>query len=190
MMRKRTGWSCWWRIIPKPEYWQNVLQDLYTTKMSDKQLLQLYRLSAEVGGLKTGSDYNEMAQLALDAGSPGEAVSTLSAGLCGQCVHGCAKRPATSTCSTPPRSRRTSDQPTLAQTQAEGANAATGDRLVAVGVGYFGYGDFPKAVKDISAGLAKGMSKDTTDARLLLGIAQLKSGDKDAAVQSLRAGQG
>ena len=58
--------------------------------------------------------------------------------------------------------------------------------LAGVGIAYFGNADYAKAVKDISAGLAKGVSKEATDARLSLGVAQLKSGDKDAAVKTFR----
>jgi hypothetical protein len=168
---------------PKPEYWQNLLQDMYTTKMTDKQLLQLYRLSADVGGLKSGSEYTDMAQLALDAGSPGEAVSTLTAGFAANAFTDSEKARNQHLLDSA-KKQAAADQPTLAKSEAEGASAATGDRLVAVGVGYYGYGDYAKAVKDISDGLAKGMSKDSTDARLLLGISQLKSGDKQAAVQT------
>jgi hypothetical protein len=168
---------------PKPEYWQNLLQDMYTTKMTDKQLLQLYRLSADVGGLKSGSEYTDMAQLALDAGSPGEAVSTLTAGFAANAFTDSEKARNQHLLDSA-KKQAVADQPTLAKSEAEGASAATGDRLVAVGVGYYGYGDYAKAVKDISDGLAKGMSKDSTDARLLLGISQLKSGDKQAAVQT------
>ncbi len=168
---------------PKPAYWQNLLQEMYTTKLTDKQLLQLYRLSADVGALKNGSEYTDMAQLALDAGSPGEAVSTLSAGFAANAFSD-AEKPRNQHLLDSAKKQAAADQPTLAKTEADGANAATGDKLVAVGIGYYGYGDYAKAVKDLSAGLAKGTSKDSTDARLLLGIAQLKSGDKDAAVQT------
>jgi hypothetical protein len=45
-------------------------------------------------------------------------------------------------------------------------------------------------VKDISGGLEKGATKDPQDARLLLGIAQLKSGDKDSAVKTFKSVKG
>jgi len=79
----------------------------------------------------------------------------------------------------------------LAKTEADAANAATGDKLVGVGIGYFGYGDYAKASKDIAAGLAKGTSTaDATDARLLLAIAQLKAGDKEAALKTFKSVKG
>ena len=82
------------------------------------------------------------------------------------------------------------DQPTLAKMEAEAANSPTGDRLIGAGKGYFSYGDYAKAVADISAGLAKGATKDAADDRLLLGIAQLKTGDKDSAVKTFNLVKG
>jgi hypothetical protein len=181
------GESHWLELLagyhPKPAYWQNLLQDMYTIKMTDKQLLQLYRLSADVGGLKSGAEYTDMAQLAMDAGSPGEAVSTLTAGFAANAFKDSEKARNQHLLDSA-KKQAAADEPTLAKTEEEGASAATGDRLVAVGVGYYGYGEYAKAVKDLSAGLAKGMSKDSTDARLLLGVAQFKAGDKQAAVQT------
>ena len=37
---------------PKPEYWQNLLHSIYANKLTDRQTLQVYRLSADVGALK------------------------------------------------------------------------------------------------------------------------------------------
>ena len=48
---------------------------------SDRNLLQMYRLVAEVDVLKRPEDYTEFAQLAIEAGSPGEAEQVLEKGL-------------------------------------------------------------------------------------------------------------
>lgn len=61
------------RYYPKAEYWENLL-DIYRRKdSSDRVTLGFYRLMNEVGTLKQADDYMEMAQLAIDAGVPGEA---------------------------------------------------------------------------------------------------------------------
>jgi hypothetical protein len=174
---------------PKPEYWENVVQTLYHNKLNDKQLLQVYRLSADVGILK-GSDYAEMAQLALDAGSPGEAVAILNKGFANNVFTEAADKNRNQHLLDSAKKQAASDQPTLPKSEADAANASGGDRYVGVGIGYFGYGDYDKASKDIAAGLAKGTTKDSTDARLLLGIAQLKSGDKDGAVKTFQSVKG
>jgi hypothetical protein len=175
---------------PTPAYWEDLLDFMYHSKLTDRQTLQLYRLSAEVGALKRGSDYAEMAQLAVDAGSPGEAVTVLTQAFAANAFTDATEKSRSQHLLDSARKLAASDQPTLPKTEASVANAATGDGLVGVGIGYFGYGDYANAAKDISAGLAKGTSKDATDGRLLLGIAQLKSGNKDAANQTFKSVQG
>jgi hypothetical protein len=175
---------------PKPDYWQNLLDGLFRTKMSDRQLLQVYRLSADVGAMKRGSDYAEMAQLALDAGSPGEAVSVLTKGFAENAFTDPADKSRNQHLLDTAKKQAAADQPTLARAEGDAAAAAGGDKLVGLGVGYFGYGDYDKAAKDIAAGLAKGATKDAENARLLLGIAQFKAGSKDEAVKTFDAVKG
>jgi hypothetical protein len=175
---------------PTPQYWENLIDTMYHNKLTDRQTLQLYRLAADVGTLKRGSDYAEMAQLALDAGSPGEAVSTLNSAFAANAFTDPADKNRNQHLLDSAKKQAAADQPTLPKTEATAASAATGDALLGVGIGYFGYGDYDKASKDISAGLAKGTAKDATDARLLLGIAQLRTGDKDSAVKTFKSVQG
>jgi tetratricopeptide (TPR) repeat protein len=189
------GQTHWLELLvtyhPMPDYWSNLMDTLYKGKLSDKQLLQVYRLSAEVGVLKRGSDYAEMAQLALATGSPGEAVSTLNKGFAANAFVDQAEKNRNTHLLDSAKKQAATDEPTLAKTEADAANAASGDKLVGVGIGYFGYGDYAKASKDIAAGLAKGTSTaDATDARLLLAIAELKAGDKDSAVKGFKSVKG
>jgi hypothetical protein len=189
------GQTRWLELLvtyhPMPDYWSNLMDTLYHGKLNDKQLLQVYRLSADVGVLKRGSDYAEMAQLALATGSPGEAVSVLTKGFAANAFTEKADQNRNSHLLDSAKKQAATDQPTLAKTEADAGNAATGDKLVGVGIGYFGYGDYAKASKDISAGLAKGTTTaDATDARLLLGISQLKGGDKDSAVKTFKQVKG
>jgi TolA-binding protein len=167
------------------------MDTLYKGKLSDKQLLQVYRLSADVGVLKRGTDYAEMAQLALATGSPGEAVSVLDKGFAANAFTDQAEKNRNTHLLDSAKKQAAADQPTLAKTEADADSAATGDKLVGVGIGYFGYGDYAKASKDIAAGLAKGTTTaDATDARLLLAIAQLKGGDKEGAMKTFRSVKG
>jgi len=65
---------------PKPDYWKQLLYTMAqdkATNSSDKTTLQLYRLMSEVDVLNRPDDYTEMAQLAIEAGSPGEAQHVL-----------------------------------------------------------------------------------------------------------------
>lgn len=189
------GQTRWLELLvtyhPMPDYWSNLMDTLYKGKLSDKQLLQVYRLSADVGVLKRGTDYAEMAQLALATGSPGEAVSVLDKGFAANAFTDQAEKNRNTHLLDSAKKQAAADEPTLAKTEADAANSPTGDKLVGVGIGYFGYGDYAKASKDIAAGLAKGTTTaDATDARLLLAIAQLKGGDKDGAMKTFRSVKG
>ncbi len=69
------------RYYPKTEYWDNLL-DIYRRKEGgDRMTLGYYRLMNEVGVLKDKGDYVEMAQLAMDAGVPGEAQDMVQKGM-------------------------------------------------------------------------------------------------------------
>jgi hypothetical protein len=189
------GQTRWLELLvtyhPMPDYWSNLMDTLYHGKLSDKQLLQVYRLSSEVGVLKRGSDYAEMAQLALATGSPGEAVSVLNKGFAANAFTDQAEKNRNTHLLDSAKKQAATDEPTLAKSEADATNAASGDKLVGVGIGYFGYGDYAKASKDIAAGLAKGTTTaDATDARLLLAIAQLKAGDKDSAMKTFKSVKG
>jgi hypothetical protein len=195
-LQDEAGTSRWLELLvtyhPKPEYWENLLDTLYrgSAKLSDPQLMQVYRLSADVGVLKSGTEYAEMAQLALAQGSPGEAVTTLTKGFAANAFTTTADKNRNQHLLDSAKKDAAADQPGLAKNEADAANAAGGDRLVGVGLGYFGYGDYGRAAKDLAAGLAKGATKDPTNARLLLGIAQLKAGDKDGAIRTFHEVKG
>jgi hypothetical protein len=195
-LQDEAGTSRWLEMLvtyhPKPEYWENLLDSLYrgSAKLSDPQLLQVYRLSADVGVLKSGTEYAEMAQLALAQGSPGEAVTTLTKGFAANAFESQADKNRNQHLLDSAKKDAAADQPGLAKNEADAVSAANGDRLVGVGIGYFGYGDYGRAAKDLAAGLAKGTTKDSSNARLLLGIAQLKAGDKDGAVRTFHEVKG
>jgi tetratricopeptide (TPR) repeat protein len=175
---------------PTAERWQNIIDTLLRVKQSDRTVLQVYRLSADVGGLKRGSDYSEMAQQALSAGSPGEAESVLNKGMAANVFTEAGEKASAQKLLDTAKKQAALDEPTLAKSETEAAASSGGDKLVGVGRGYFGYGEYDKAVKDLAAGLAKGATKDAQDARLLLGIAQFKSGAKDEAVTTLQSVKG
>ena len=175
---------------PKPDYWYQLLYTLrQQTSGNDANTLQTYRLMSEVDVLKSADDYTEMAQLALEAGSR-------------------VKRSACSRRASPnvftdqrvkERNQRllenakkaaASDQTSLAKQERDADAAPTGQKNVAVGLAYLGYGQYDKAVDELSKGLSKGGVKDMTQAQLLLGIAQLKAGHKEDAVKTFHAVKG
>jgi hypothetical protein len=176
---------------PKQEYWKNLLFTLRkNTSTNDTTTLQTYRLMLDVDVLFEASDFNEMAQLALDAGSPGEAQRILEKGFeKGVFTEQRIKDRNTRLLETVKKQAAT-DQAGLPKLEADAANAPTGVKSAAAGLAEYGYGQYDKAADLLSKGIAKGGLKDETNTRLLLGIAQLKAGHKDDAVKSFKAVKG
>jgi tetratricopeptide (TPR) repeat protein len=178
---------------PKPETWAQLLYTLRKdTSGNETDLFQTYRLMLDTDVLKDPSDYTEMAELALDAGSPGDAQHVLEKAqsrdppvFTDQRSKERAQRLLDSA-----KKRATADQAGLPKLEKEADAATTGDKNIAVGRAYLGYGQFDKAVDQLSKGLGKPGVKNEADARLTLGIAQLKAGQKDDAMKTFKAVKG
>ena len=178
---------------PKADYWKDLLYTLqqdHTLFQSDKNTLQLYRLMAEVDVLARSEEYTEMAQIALDQGSPGEAQHILEKGFQKGVFSDQRSKDKNTRLLETAKKAAASDQSQLAKIEADADKAPTGDKDVGVGLAYLGYGQYDKAVELLNKGVTKGGVKSDAEARLLLGIAQLKAGHKDDAVKSFHAVKG
>jgi tetratricopeptide (TPR) repeat protein len=176
---------------PKPDYWYQLLFTLrQQTSGNDANTLQTYRLMSEVDVLKNPEDYTEMAQLALEAGSPGEAQRILEKGIAkGVFTDQRAKQKNERLLENAKKAAAT-DQAGLQRIAKEAETAPTGAKNVGLGLAYFGYGQYDKAVEAISKGISKGGLRNEGEARLLLGIAQLKAGHKEDATKTFHAVKG
>lgn len=178
---------------PKDSYWLDlIVRTSRKPGFSDRLSLDVYRLRLKTDTLRTAGDYMEAAQLALQAGFPGEADQYLRRGfekkLLGQ-------GPANEV----DRHKRlrdrvtrdvSADQATLAQADKQAAAQAGGDALIQAGLNYIGYGQYDKGVPLIERGIAKGALKKPELAKLNLGYAQLLSGHHADARTSLSAVEG
>ncbi|WP_161814671.1 tetratricopeptide repeat protein [Steroidobacter agaridevorans] len=176
------------RYYPKPEYWENLL-DIYRRKEGgDRISLGYYRLMNEVGVLKDKGDFVEMAQLAIDAGVPGEAQAIVQKGMDSGVLKSADKteqgrydrllKSATD--------QANLDRKTLTQQQAEADKAGTGQVLVGLGQAYLSYGETDKAIAALEKGIAKGGVTDADEAQLSLGMAYLKKGQKEQAREAFK----
>jgi tetratricopeptide (TPR) repeat protein len=176
---------------PKPDYWTQLLFSLRRqTSTNDTNTLQTYRLMADVDVLKEAGDYNEMAQLALEAGSPGEAQKVLEKGF---------ERGVFSDQRIKDRNQRlldsvkktaAGDQASLPKLEKDAETSPTGVKSAAAGLAYYGYGQYDKAADLLNKGVTKGGLSNEAQTRLLLGIAQLKAGHKDDAVKTFKTVKG
>ena len=176
---------------PKPDYWYQLLFTMrQQTSGNDANTLQTYRLMSEVDVLKSPEDYTEMAQLALEAGSPGEAQHILEKGIAKGVFTDPRAKAKNQRLLESAKKAAATDQANLPKMEKDADAAPNGAKNVGVGLAYLGYGQYDKAVDEISKGLAKGGLRNESEARLLLGIAQLKAGHKEDATKSFHAVKG
>jgi tetratricopeptide (TPR) repeat protein len=174
---------------PKPTYWQDIMQSLFNSRQaetSEMDMLDIYRLAADVGAMTIPSQYIEMAQLALEHGSPGDAEQALEKGYGKNVFSDSDVRQHAARLLNSAKKLAASDESSLPKLAQQAALSPMGEKDVAVGIAYLGYQQYDKAASALSQGLAKGGVKNPTQARLLLGIAQLKSGHKAQAVLTFK----
>lgn len=177
------------RYYPKPDYWESLL-DIYRRKdTSDRVSLGYYRLMNDTGTLKQADDYVEMAQLAIDAGVPGEAQAIVEKGVEGgtlksqdKTTQGRYDRLLASA-----KKSAADDKAQLAQLAKEADKGSSGQALVALGQAYLSYGMYDEAIDALKKGIAKGGVTDIDEAQISLGIAYLRKGQKDQARQAFKA---
>jgi tetratricopeptide (TPR) repeat protein len=172
-------------FYPKPDYWQNAMASLQQKDTKDEHLqLNIYRLMSAVGVLKRPFDYGEMAEIALDLGYPGESQAVLEQALSQNVFTNPGDKDRNQHLLIGAKQRAATDQASLTNAEQAAGNATSGDQLVQVGVAYLTYGQPDKAVADISKGIAKGGLKNTDEAYLELGMAQLKAKNNAEAVRA------
>jgi tetratricopeptide (TPR) repeat protein len=170
---------------PKPEYWANALAPLVRMDIKDAHLqLNVYRLMSDVGVLKLPSDYAEMAEIALDAGYPGETQNVLQQAFAKNVFVEQRDKDRYQHLLEGAKQRAAKDQSQLATVEQTAAAAPNGDALIQLGAAYISYGQNDKAVAAISKGIAKGGLKSPDEANLLLGLAQLRQKNNSAAQQA------
>lgn len=174
------------RLYPKPEYWHDLLVSRLNQKSTDRVMLNTYRLTLQVGAMRSADRYLEMAELLLETGLSGEAKSVLEAGIAAKVVDAADKGLADryKRRLEDARAAAAKDLQALPQAEKDAAKAATGQGDVALGMAYSSFGQYDKAVAALSSGLAKGKVRDPDQTEIMLGIANLKLGKKADAVKA------
>jgi hypothetical protein len=161
---------------PKPEYWANALASLVNADTKDAHLqLNVYRLMLDVGVLKRGADFADMAELALDQGYPGETQSVLQKAFAENVFTEQREKDRYQHLLDGAKQRAANDQASLADQDRDASSAPNGDKLVQVGAAYLSYGQTDKAIAALTKGLAKGSLKYADEANVLLGIAEYRA---------------
>jgi len=175
---------------PKAEYWQQAVDPLLRTKSSDAILFNVYRLAQAVGTMQKSEDYFEFADLALRAGSPGEAQTALDEGKA-KGVFGDAKsQERLKQLQASVAEQVKSDQAGLDKMAKDADASKVGQKDVGLGIAYLGYKQYDKAVESFKKGLAKSGVTNIPEANLLLGISALRAGKKDEAQTAFKSVKG
>jgi Tfp pilus assembly protein PilF len=176
---------------PKKEYWVTLMSRLQRKPtFSDRLSLDTYRLSLATGSMSAASDYSELAQLALQAGSRAEAKQVIDKGFAAG-VLGVGPQAE--------RDKRLRDlvnkrideaKKTEADDEKAALAAKDGNDLVTIGLNQVFEGQKAKGLQLMQQGIAKGGLKRPEDAKLHLAIAQLNAGDSAKAQATLKTVSG
>ncbi|WP_428313023.1 hypothetical protein [Hydrocarboniphaga sp.] len=176
---------------PKKDYWLDlILRTAGKPGFSDRLDLDVYRLRKATGTMDKANDYMEAAQLALQAGYPGEAQTFVDAGYAAKLLGAGPDASRHQRLKELVTKKITEDKATLAEGEKAAAAQPTGDALVSTGLNYVGYGQADKGIPLIEAGIKKGGIKLLDQAKLHLGYAYLVAGKKDQAQKNFAGVQG
>ncbi|MEY2896571.1 MAG: hypothetical protein RL669_840 [Pseudomonadota bacterium] len=174
---------------PKKEYWAAVLGRLPgKSGFSGRLSLDVDRLRREAKLLEKTEEYVEFAQLALQAGQAAEAKAALDEGFA-RGLLGKGPEAERQNRLRALATQRAADAPAaLKAAEAEAGN--DGNALVRIGMGYVGLGQYDKGIALIQKGLASSNLKYPEEARLHLGIAYLRAGNRAKANETFRSVKG
>jgi len=169
---------------PKPTYWTDLINALLRVSRSDRDLLNILRLADGVDVMKDPSMYNEMAQLSMAQGLPGEAQSMIEKGFQKGILNApdaTREKDRANRLLAEAKQAVTLDKSTLDKQDASARAKPTGESDVKLGAAYLSYSQNDKAVEALQRGIGKGGVKVPDEASLLLGIAYYRMNNKAEA---------
>jgi hypothetical protein len=176
----------------KREYWAAALGRLPRKPgFSDRFAVDVMRLKFATGNLTKTEEYMELAQLALQAGSPSEAKQIVEKGFASGALGTGAEADRHKRLRDLALKQEAAAKASLDKDTAEATAAKDGNALVQLGTNLANMGQADKGVALIEQGIAKGGLKRPEDAKLRLGMAQLQAPKtKAAGMQTLRGVKG
>lgn len=175
-------------LYPQKEFWADILYNIENRPgFSDRLRLDMYRLLLVTNNLEEGPQFVEMTELALLAGLPAEAKTTVDAGYAANLM-------GTGKDATKHKQLRdkvykqaADDIKTLDAGEASAKNAKTGTGMLNIGYNYVINGQHEKGLTLMEQGLAKGGLKSVDEAKLHLGMAYLQAGNREKAKEVLKS---
>jgi hypothetical protein len=173
---------------PKPDYWANIIHQVQIKSgfNSSRLNLDLSRLKLATGNLKSGQDYRDMVQEALQEKLTAEAKDILDKAFA-QNLIGTGDLAVRDNKLRDFVNKAVDDDKASIDAKAEQAvNEKDGAAMVDIGSDYVGYGQFDKGLKLMEDGIAADKLKHPDDAKLHLALAYLHAGKKDKALATLK----
>jgi tetratricopeptide (TPR) repeat protein len=176
------------RAYPSREHWEPLLDTLSRNAGDDRAKLYFYRLMLDLGVLKNPADYVEMAQMMMDQefGVPGEAVQVIQKGFANKVLDN-KDRDRHLRVQDSVKARAEAARKQVAQLEEQARKGGSGETDVRLGAQYLSFGEHQKAVAVLQRGLRRGGVKDINDARMLLGLAHYRAGQKHEAGKVFRS---
>lgn len=172
---------------PKQAYWSDLIARVQRKPAySDRLALDAYRLQLATGAMASASDFMEMAQLAVQAGLPAEAVTVLARGFDAGLLGAGAEAGRHQRLRELAVKRAAEAQAALPAQEAEARAAKEGDALVGLGLNQLFAGQPDKGLALIRQGLDKPRLRRADDARLHLGVAQAAAGQSALALAAFK----
>jgi tetratricopeptide (TPR) repeat protein len=173
---------------PSKAYWAEVIQRLaQQVDLNPRLELDLYRLLEQTDNLEEASEYSDMAQQALKAGLPSEALRVLAKGFERGVLGKGAEAAAHLKLQTEAQKKAREDDQAFAQLE---SMAKDGVSWMGVGDVYASRQNWTAANAAYAKALALGGLRREPEFRLHYAISLIKAGQKEAAVQQLSAVQG
>ena len=157
---------------------EKYLQDLFNEwnrqqKDDDRPLLNLYRLMLQQGLLPDGESYLRLAQLALDAGMPGEAVTVLGQAAANKAFADEMKTERARRQLSAAKAAAATDRKAL-QALEQATTERSGEDEVQLGLALISFGEHARGAEALQRGIAKGGVKRLDQAQILLGQSLVK----------------
>ena len=134
-----------------------------------------------VGTMKTPEEYFGLAQLANNAGFPGEGLSVLNTGTAKGVLGAAAGKDREERLRASISKLADADKAALPALDKKARAAATGQDDVSLGEAYMGYERYPEAIEALERGIKKGGLKKPDQAQIALGLSYLRSGQTEKA---------
>ncbi|MBN8487174.1 MAG: YbdK family carboxylate-amine ligase, partial [Burkholderiales bacterium] len=173
---------------PRTEYWADLVSRISRRAgFADRLQVDALRLARRVGALEDQAEYIDLAQLALQAGVPGEAQAVVDEGFAKGVLGKGAQAERHQRLKAGADKAVADDKAALVSSEDSARKARDGAALVAMGQALATYGQPDKGLALMAEGQAKGVLKHPDDARLRHGVALLAAGQRAAAEAQFKA---